>query len=199
MLVLALVVAMAAPSDDAILDQATRCGFAPKQLSWTVDADGMRRAQLTPSGDFDSLPWTSFSCFIEWAGKNDLAVGFVSEPALPDQTCKAPVAVDGDSLLCGPRRLQLLGIEAPELHGCPRARTCVAGNGQASRQSLAAALRLGPIRYRHVAADGSAGSFVVAWAGTVNLSCWQLKHNQAIYAPRWDNRGQIASQCWEGD
>ena len=196
---LALLAAMAAPSDDAILDQATRCGLAPKQLSWTVDADGTRRAQLTPSGDLDSLPWTSFSCFIDWAAKNDLALGFVSEPAPPDEACRAPVAVDGDSLQCGSRRLQLLGIEAPELHGCPQGRTCVAGDGRASRQSLVAALRLGPVHYRLVKIDHSVGSFAMAWAGNVNLSCWQLKHDQAVYAPLWDNRGLIASQCWEGD
>jgi hypothetical protein len=33
------------------------------------------------------------------------------------------------------------------------------------------------------------------WAGTVNLSCWQLHHDQAIYKPRWDNGQLIARAC----
>ena len=111
--------------------------------------------------------------------------------------CSAPVAVDGDTLRCGSARLRLLGIDAPELYGCPNRRAC--GHGQASRQSLIAALRSGPVRYQLVMTDTSGRSFVMAWAGKVNLSCWQLDHNQAVYQPHWDNRFMAGSACWRGD
>jgi micrococcal nuclease len=111
-------------------------------------------------------------------------------------TCAAPVVVvDGDTLRCGSTRLRLLGVDSPELHGCPRWRTCVSGDGQAARQSLAAALRFGLIRYRVVATDRFGRSVVMAWAGQVNLSCWQLQHGQAVYKPHWDNGGQVAAAC----
>ena len=34
--------------------------------------------------------------------------------------CPSAYVVDGDSLRCGDIRLRLLGIDAPELHNCPR-------------------------------------------------------------------------------
>ena len=109
--------------------------------------------------------------------------------------CAAPVVVDGDSLRCGEVRLRLLGIDAPELHVCPRWRTCVSGDGQVAKQSLAAALRLGRISYRVVTTDRFGRSVVMAWAGTTNLSCWQLQRGQAIYKPHWDNGGLVAAAC----
>lgn len=109
--------------------------------------------------------------------------------------CTAPVVVDGDSLRCGQKRLRLLGIDAPELHGCPKWRTCIAGDGQAARKSLASALRFGRVRYRIVTTDRFGRSVVMAWAGEVNLSCWQLQRGRAVYKPHWDNDGQVAAAC----
>src|ERR1044071_1689819 len=103
--------------------------------------------------------------------------------------CIAPVVVDGDSLRCGSARLRPLGIDAPELHGCPRWRTCASGDGQAARRSLATALRFGRVRYRILTTDRFGRKVVMAWAGEVNLSCWQLHRSQAVYKPRWDNGG----------
>ena len=110
-------------------------------------------------------------------------------------TCAAPVVVDGDSMRCGRTRLRLLGIDAPELHGCPSWRTCVSGDGQAARRSLAAALGFGRLRYRIVTTDRFGRSVVMAWAGDVNLSCWQLQRGQAVYKLHWDNGGQVAAAC----
>jgi micrococcal nuclease len=109
--------------------------------------------------------------------------------------CAAPVAVDGDSLRCGSTRLRLLGIDAPELHGCPNYRQCVGGDGEASKQSLREGLRLGPFRYQVVSVDRFGRSIVMAWAGSVNLSCWQLQRAAAIYKPKWDNGGLVAREC----
>ena len=109
--------------------------------------------------------------------------------------CPSAYVVDGDSLRCGPERLRLLGIDAPELHGCPRWRTCVPGDGEASRQSLQQAVGQGRIRYRFITRDRFGRAIVAAWAGSINLSCWQLQRGQAVYKPRWDNGGTIGRAC----
>lgn len=62
-------------------------------------------------------------------------------PAIID--CPCAYVVDGDSLRCGQERLRLLGIDAPEIHGCPSWRRCVTGSGEAAKQSLGRALRQG--------------------------------------------------------
>jgi micrococcal nuclease len=111
------------------------------------------------------------------------------------QGCAAPRVVDGDTLRCGNERLRLLGIDAPELHGCPRYRQCAPGDPVASTLSLSEALRSGPFRYRVVTVDRYGRSVVVAWAGGINLSCWQLERGQAIYKPQWDNGRLIGHEC----
>jgi endonuclease YncB( thermonuclease family) len=90
---------------------------------------------------------------------------------------------------CWRERLRLLGIDTPELHGCPRWRTCVTGDGEAWKRSLSEAVRLGPIRYRLVTRDRFGRAVVIAWAGATNLSCWQLARKQAVYNPQWDTGG----------
>jgi endonuclease YncB( thermonuclease family) len=109
--------------------------------------------------------------------------------------CPSAYVVDGDTLRCGPERLRLLGIDAPEIERCARWRVCAPGDGQASKQSLIAALGLGPIRYQPVTRDRYGRQVAVVWAGRVNLSCWQLQRAQAIYKPKWDNGRLIARAC----
>ena len=109
--------------------------------------------------------------------------------------CPSAYVVDGDTLRCGPERLRLLGIDAPEIERCARWRVCAPGDGQASKQSLIAALGLGPIRYQPVTRDRYGRQVAVVWAGRVNLSCWQLQRAQAIYKPHWDNGRLIARAC----
>ena len=109
--------------------------------------------------------------------------------------CPSAYVVDGDSLLCGDVRLRLLGIDAPELHGCPSWRVCVDGDGAVSRQSLTAGVARGRITYQVITYDRFGRSIVMAWAGRVNLSCWQLQRHQAVYKPRWDNGGLIRQSC----
>ncbi|MFL6726653.1 MAG: thermonuclease family protein [Sphingomicrobium sp.] len=109
--------------------------------------------------------------------------------------CPSAYVVDGDTLRCGPERLRLLGIDAPEIERCPRWRICAPGDGQASKRSLIAALRFGAIRYESISIDRYGRQVAVVWAGTVNLSCWQLQKGQAIYKPNWDNGRVIAREC----
>ena len=109
--------------------------------------------------------------------------------------CPSAYVVDGDTLRCGPERVRLLGIDAPEIEACPRWRVCVPGDGHASKRSLIAAMRLGPIRYEAITRDRYGRQVAIVWSGSMNLSCWQLQQRQAIYVARWDNGGTIARAC----
>ena len=109
--------------------------------------------------------------------------------------CPSAYIVDGDTLRCGPERIRLLGIDAPEMRSCPRWRVCVPGDGQASKRSLISALKFGPVRYQVVTMDRFGRQVAVVWAGSVNLSCWQLQRRQAIYKPKWDNGRLVARAC----
>jgi micrococcal nuclease len=84
-------------------------------------------------------------------------------PAIAD--CPSAYVVDGDSLRCGSERLRLLGIDAPELHGCPSWRTCVSGDGEAAKESLQGAVGSGRVSYRFVTRDRFGRAVVMAWAG----------------------------------
>jgi hypothetical protein len=74
--------AAAAPgvSEDAIRHQAAQCGLSSNQLVWSVDAEGHRRADVTPNGDLDSLPYKSLTCILDWAKQAGARVGWVSDP-----------------------------------------------------------------------------------------------------------------------
>lgn len=126
-------------------------------------------------------------------------VGLVAAFSYPRQaqrqSCPAPRITDGDTLRCGDDRVRLLGIDAPELHGCPRGRQCVAGDARASKRSLVAALSLGPVTYQAVKLDRYGRTVAVVYAGSVNLSCWQLQRGQAAYVAKWDDGRRIGSAC----
>ena len=109
--------------------------------------------------------------------------------------CPSAYVVDGDSLRCGSLRLRLLGIDAPELGRCPSWRTCEVGDGHASLRSLQRALSHGAVTYRVVTVDRFGRSVVMAWAGRINLSCYQLQARQAVYKPQWDNGRLVAAAC----
>jgi endonuclease YncB( thermonuclease family) len=103
--------------------------------------------------------------------------------------------VDGDTIRCGSERVRLLGIDAPELHGCPRNRVCAPGDPVASKLALQQAISAGPVRYMMVKRDRYGRAVAVVTAGHVNLSCWQLERREAIYKPQWDNGSRIARAC----
>ena len=67
-------------SEDAIRQQAARCGLSSSQLVWSVDAEGHRRADITPNGDLDSLAYKSLTCILDWAKQTGARVGWVSDP-----------------------------------------------------------------------------------------------------------------------
>lgn len=103
--------------------------------------------------------------------------------------------VDGDTLRCGSERIRLLGIDAPELPGhCAPGRNCAPGDGFASTTSLEKAL-IGPIRIQRVGSDRYGRTLALVSGAKGDLSCWQLKHGQAIYKPNWDDGRQLARIC----
>ncbi len=59
----------------------------------------------------------------------------------------------------------------------------------------AAHVRLGRVSYRVVTYDRYGRSVAMAWAGSVNLSCWQLRRGHAAYVAKWDNGGQLRRAC----
>lgn len=110
-------------------------------------------------------------------------------------TCLAPRVTDGDTIRCGAERVRLLGIDAPELHGCPRYRRCAPGDPVAATQSLKQAITAGPVTYEVVSYDHYGRTVAVVRAGKLNLSCWQLSQKQAIYVAKWDDNRIIARSC----
>lgn len=109
--------------------------------------------------------------------------------------CPSPRVIDGDTIRCGAERVRLLGIDAPELHGCPQYRRCVDGDPVASRLSLRQAVSSGPVRYRMIKRDRYGRAVAVVHAGGLNLSCWQIRQGRAEYVARWDDGRIIARSC----
>jgi micrococcal nuclease len=107
----------------------------------------------------------------------------------------ACTATDGDTLRCGDERVRLLGIDAPELHGCRPGRRCVEGDGEAARIALGAALQRGQLTIGRIGQDSYGRTLAVVYAGGVNLSCVMLAAGHAIYRQDWDNGGAVARDC----
>jgi endonuclease YncB( thermonuclease family) len=102
---------------------------------------------------------------------------------------------DGDTIRCGSERVRLLGIDAPELHGCPGYRVCVSGDPVASKLALQQAISTGPVRYMMVKRDRYGRAVAVVEAGGLNLSCWQISQGRAEYIPKWDDGRLIDRAC----
>lgn len=123
------------------------------------------------------------------------SVSYTAGAAPVWNACPLPIVTDGDTIRCGSERVRLLGIDAPELRGCPRNRRCVPGDGNASRLSLKQALSAGPIRYMTVKRDRYDRAVAVVTAGDLDLSCWQVSQGQAEYVAQWDEGRLIAGRC----
>jgi len=110
-------------------------------------------------------------------------------------TISACRVTDGDTIRCGKERIRLLGIDAPELPGhCHTGRICAPGDPYTSRASLDDAVA-GIMTIIRVGTDRYGRTLAMVSGPRGDLSCWQLQHRQAIYKPRWDNGGRVASLC----
>ncbi len=106
----------------------------------------------------------------------------------------AVTAVDGDTIRIGSERIRLLGIDAPEIHGCRQRRICVPGDGEASKRSLAE-MMAGGVRVRRVGQVRYGRTLAQVYVGGRNVACKQLRRGQAQYVAKWDNGGLLAAEC----
>jgi endonuclease YncB( thermonuclease family) len=112
-----------------------------------------------------------------------------------DDTVSGCTVTDGDTIRCNGERIRLLGIDTPELPGhCRKGRACVAGDSYASTQSLAYAL-VGTIHISRAGEDHYGRTLATLSSDKGDLSCWQLKHGQAVYKARWDNSSRVLRTC----
>lgn len=103
-------------------------------------------------------------------------------------------AIDGDTIKCLGQRYRLLGIDAPELHGCRKGRKCVAGDARKSQRQLAGMLR-GHLRIVPVKRDHYGRTVAQIYVGQVNTACAQLQAGRAVYKRQWDDGGRLAREC----
>lgn len=106
----------------------------------------------------------------------------------------AVTVVDGDTIRAGEERIRLLGIDAPEIHGCRQGRVCVPGDGQASKRSLEAMMG-GRISVQRVGQDRYGRTLAQVYADGRNVACEQIRRGQAVYVAKWDNGGLLAREC----
>lgn len=110
--------------------------------------------------------------------------------------CATPVAVDGDTVRCGPHLLRLIGIDAPEMPGhCRKGRICVPGDPFKSKQTLARAMQGRRVTWQAFGQDRYGRPLVMMWAGRVNLACHQLASGSARYVIKWDNGLRVRKAC----
>lgn len=116
-----------------------------------------------------------------------LAAGMVEAP-VTDQagrrfafTCSAVRVVDGDTLRCGPIRVRLAHIDAPELAGhCIRGRQCTPGDPIASAANLQRLVGAKPPACQAIDRDRYGRTIAFCAVGRVDLSCAQVAGGFAV-------------------
>lgn len=106
----------------------------------------------------------------------------------------AVTVVDGDTLRIDGERIRLLGIDAPEIHGCRQGRVCVPGDGNASKRSLEAMMG-GPVSVERAGQARYGRTLAQVYVGGRNIACEQIRRGQAQYVGKWDNGGRLAADC----
>lgn len=106
----------------------------------------------------------------------------------------AVTVTDGDTIKLGSERIRLLGIDAPEIHGCRRGRVCAPGDGRASKRSLEGMMG-GRIKVQRAGRDRYGRTLAQVYVGGRNVACEQLRRGQAVYVAKWDNGGMLAREC----
>ncbi len=159
---------------------------------------------LTPRRRRRGLRWTSTPLLV-LSGAALVGAVFGVAPALLRSDAAAAGAyaepltgctvTDGDTIRCGDERIRLLAIDAPEMPGhCRRGRICAPGDPYASTQSLGDALA-DPLTIERVSRDRYGRTLARVAGVRGDLSCWQLRHGQAIYKSAWDDGSRIARLC----
>jgi micrococcal nuclease len=100
--------------------------------------------------------------------------------------CASPSITDGDTVRCADgTRVRLAAVDAPEMFGCRKGRTCAPGNGEKSKRVLA---QLVGGRTLSCRASGLSYNRIVAWcsAGGQDLSCAMWRGGYAIRLEQFD-------------
>ncbi len=97
---------------------------------------------------------------------------------------------DGDTLRIGEQRIRLAAIDAAEIRGCRKGRTCAPGDGQRAKATLSR-IAMG----QHITCEpvGTSYKRTVAFCaiGGRDVSCAMLRARQAIYKPEYDPMGRL--------
>ena len=118
--------------------------------------------------------------------------------------CADAWVLDGDSIRCSNvGEIRLLGIDTPDYRDSPPCRghfgdhVCDDQAAKAAKRSLIAVVsrNRSAVRLEAVTHDRYGRTVAQVWAGSVNLSCWQLSQRVARYIVRYDNGGRIARAC----
>ncbi|MNR94661.1 Succinoglycan biosynthesis protein ExoI [compost metagenome] len=98
-----------------------------------------------------------------------------------DFICDEARVTDGDTLRCGPLRIRLASIDAPEMPGhCRRGRTCVDGDPYASKANLDRLMASGVVQCRQTDTDRYGRIVALCEVGGRDLSCAQVQDGHAI-------------------
>lgn len=101
---------------------------------------------------------------------------------------------DGDSWTCSSGvKVRAAGIDAPELHGCHgrRGRTCVPGDGQASKRALERMIAGQTLR---CVSTGRSYQRTTAWCWSPrvgDVSCALVRAGVAVRWARYDKAGRL--------
>lgn len=101
--------------------------------------------------------------------------------------CLVASVTDGDTFRCSDHRaVRLAGIDAPEIHRCPRTRQCTPGDGQASKRALTEL-----IQGKNLTCQSLGYSYARILAtcrmGNTDPSCSQVRNGYAVlrYSEKW--------------
>ena len=110
--------------------------------------------------------------------------------------CMAPTVHDGDTIHCGPERIRISDIDAPELPGSPRCEParvrqlahsrnpawCDTARGEQARAALVAFLATGPVMIRRLGFDHYGRTLALVSVNGVDAGAYLRK---AGLARRW--------------
>lgn len=96
--------------------------------------------------------------------------------------CSSVNVLDGDTFDCGPTRVRLQGIDAPELEGhCRPGRECAPGDPVASTANLQRLVNWTTVQCRKTDTDTYGRTVARCTAGQTDLSCAQIEGGYAIH------------------
>lgn len=118
--------------------------------------------------------------------------------------CAAAWVRDGDSIRCSNvGEIRLLGIDTPDYRDSAPCRghfgdhVCDDRAAKAAKRSLIEIVsrNRGAVRVEPVTHDRYGRTVAEVWAGSVELSCYQLRAGVARYIVKYDTGGRVARAC----